>query len=68
METLREAPLASAPMITGGRGFANAPLNPTYVHEGKPIIIDVEEFRYAYKCAHCGHEWSETKTEEREQG
>ncbi len=38
------------------------------VHEGKPIIIDVEEFQYAYKCQHCGHEWSEKHVEEHKIG
>jgi DNA-directed RNA polymerase subunit RPC12/RpoP len=31
--------------------------------EGEPITIDIEEFRYAYKCKQCGHEWSEKHTE-----
>ena len=30
-----------------------------------PIIVDVEEFQYSYKCKHCGHEWSETRLESR---
>ena len=34
------------------------------VQEGKPVIIDVEEFQYAYRCQHCGHEWSEKRVEE----
>ena len=38
------------------------------VQEGKPIIIDVEEFQYAYKCQHCGHEWSEKHVEEHKIG
>jgi DNA-directed RNA polymerase subunit RPC12/RpoP len=38
-------------------------LTPINVQEGRPIIIDVEEFQYAYKCKHCGHEWSETHVE-----
>ena len=33
--------------------------------EGRPIIADIEEFRYTYKCGHCGHEWSEKHLEER---
>jgi len=33
------------------------------VYEGKPIIVDVKEFQYAYKCKHCGHEWSEKHVE-----
>ena len=37
-----------------------------YLHlqEGPPIIVDIEEFQYVYKCKHCGHEWSEKHTEE----
>jgi DNA-directed RNA polymerase subunit RPC12/RpoP len=30
----------------------------------RPIIVDVEEFQYSYKCSHCGHEWSEKHFEE----
>jgi DNA-directed RNA polymerase subunit RPC12/RpoP len=33
------------------------------LREGPPTIIDTEEFRFAYKCGHCGHEWSERRTE-----
>ncbi len=41
---------------------------PTVVLEGEPIIIDVEEFQYLYKCGHCGHEWSEKHVEEHKEG
>lgn len=34
------------------------------VQEGRPVIADVEEFQYSYKCEHCGHEWSEKHFEE----
>ena len=30
----------------------------------RPIVVDVEEFQYSYKCQHCGHEWSEKRVEE----
>ena len=30
----------------------------------RPIIVDVEEFQYSYKCEHCGHEWSEKHVKE----
>jgi len=33
------------------------------VAEGEPVTIDTEEFQYAYRCKHCGHEWSEEHTE-----
>ncbi len=39
--------------------------NPIILQQGTPIIIDVEEFQYLYKCKHCGHEWSEKRTESR---
>lgn len=34
--------------------------------EGKqPLVLDVKEFTYSYKCKHCGHSWSETRTTEK---
>ena len=35
------------------------------VEEGKPFVVGVEDFQYAYKCKHCGHEWSEIRETER---
>ncbi len=48
-----------------GAGIISGP--PTVVLEGEPIVIDIEEFQYTYKCKHCGHEWSEKHVEEKEQ-
>lgn len=48
-----------------GRGSGGSFITPLAVQEGRPIIVDVEEFEYAYKCQHCGHEWSETHLESR---
>jgi rubredoxin len=33
----------------------------------EPIFVkkDISRYRYRYKCKHCGHEWTEIKTEER---
>ena len=31
------------------------------VMESVPLIVDIKEFRYAYKCRHCGHQWSEIR-------
>lgn len=37
-----------------------APLHRYAPLEGSgPMIFDIREFSYAYKCKHCGHEWSE---------
>jgi hypothetical protein len=27
--------------------------------EDSPVEVEVREFRYAYKCGHCGHMWTE---------
>jgi len=51
--------LAIGRIGTGGSAYT-----PFTLHEGKPMIIDVEEFQYLYKCGHCGHEWSEKHLEE----
>jgi DNA-directed RNA polymerase subunit RPC12/RpoP len=48
-----------------GSGAYMATPDPIAVQEGKPIIVDIEEFQYAYKCKHCGHEWSEKHLESR---
>jgi DNA-directed RNA polymerase subunit RPC12/RpoP len=52
-------------MESGGYGGSITPLE---VQDGKPILVDVAEFQYAYKCKHCGHEWSERHMEERREG
>ncbi len=35
------------------------------LQEGPSIAVDIKEFQYAYKCGHCGHEWSEKKIKEK---
>jgi len=35
------------------------------VEEDQPTIVDVEEFQYAYKCKHCGHQWTEVRERSR---
>ena len=37
---------------------------PVVSTDGVPTIVGVEEFRYRYKCKHCGHEWVELRTKE----
>jgi DNA-directed RNA polymerase subunit RPC12/RpoP len=50
-------------------GIATSASQPVFVvQEGRPIVIDVEEFQYSYKCGHCGHEWSEKHVEKRREG
>ena len=29
------------------------------VEENVPLVIDVKDFQYTYKCKHCGHVWAE---------
>jgi transcription elongation factor Elf1 len=39
---------------------------PIMVNEDAPVIVDIDEFQYTYKCKHCGHEWSEIHKTERQ--
>ena len=47
--------------LLGGRPLAT-------VEEGGPMIFDVKEFQYAYRCGHCGDEWSQKHVEEHKEG
>ena len=48
---------AATPASVMGRSI----VVPTLVGQDKPTLVDVEEFQYAYKCKHCGHEWTEVR-------
>jgi DNA-directed RNA polymerase subunit RPC12/RpoP len=50
------------PRIRNYTGWPPIPGIP--VGETEPAEIDVDEFQYAYKCKHCGHEWLEKHEEE----
>jgi len=64
VEVERESePTKSVTNLYGGSIAYSAAPAVFVVQEGKPIIIDREEFQYAYKCKHCGHEWSEKHIE-----
>ena len=43
-----------------GTGF----FSPVIVEQDVPVVVDVEDFQYQYKCRHCGHEWTENKIEQ----
>jgi len=53
------------------RDFAMVPEEPsglkgaTKANAWQPLFVKKEfsRFRYHYKCKHCGHEWTEVKTE-----
>ncbi len=64
-ETIRrpKATMMRGPAGGVGRGRGDLPYQRIIVYEGEPIIIDIEELQYNYKCKHCGHEWSENRME-----
>ncbi len=66
-ESIRTSVPSAIAVRSAGRGVGPS-FTAIAVQEGKPIIIDVEEFQYAYKCKHCGHEWSEKHVEEHKVG
>jgi DNA-directed RNA polymerase subunit RPC12/RpoP len=64
---LDRSPIGTIDVSTsvGGQGLLYGASMPyAVVREGAPIIVDVEEFQYSYKCSHCGHEWSEKHLKE----
>jgi DNA-directed RNA polymerase subunit M/transcription elongation factor TFIIS len=64
VRTTRVARMGASNMPAGRSGYSAGPSQQmTMVYEGEPIIIDIEEFQYNYKCKHCGHEWSEKPIE-----
>jgi formate dehydrogenase maturation protein FdhE len=34
---------------------------PLVLESDVPIVVRVEDFRYTYRCKHCGHQWSEER-------
>jgi len=63
-----EKPIAPySPQVKDSITFSGVPLS-----EGKPAIAvvpeieDAKSMRYDFRCSHCGHEWSENRTEIRE--
>ena len=45
-------------------GFS-APV-PLVLEEGHPVMVEVDDYRYSYRCKHCGHEWTEEHIEEKQ--
>jgi hypothetical protein len=59
VEEIKKVILSQSP-----QGYYMTGMSPVVVEDTVPITIDVEDFQYSYKCKHCGHEWSEMRTEE----
>jgi len=41
-------------------------LVPIVVNEERPVLVDVKEFQYTYRCKHCGHTWTEVRDVKRD--
>jgi len=35
--------------------------DPLVLESDVPIVVEVDDFRYTYRCKHCGHQWSEER-------
>jgi hypothetical protein len=44
---------------------ATARIRSTLVNQDQPSVIIEEEFDYTYRCGHCGHEWTEDRSNEK---
>lgn len=56
-------------LVYGGVGqpgtyWESKTMTPVLVHDERPVILDIEQFQYVYKCKHCGHEWAEKHLQE----
>lgn len=49
----------AGPVVFGGTVAA-----PLGLKENVPITIDIKDFRYTYRCGHCGHVWNEIHLQE----
>lgn len=38
---------------------------PLVLEEGKTMMVEIDEYRYHYRCKHCGSEWTEKKVGEK---
>jgi DNA-directed RNA polymerase subunit RPC12/RpoP len=34
---------------------------PVIVESNVPLVVEVDDFGYTYRCKHCGHQWSEDR-------
>ena len=66
-ESLGEEDVAGTERRAAGRYISPQFILPAPVPltEDEPVVVDIEEFRYTYKCKHCGHEWTEAHETER---
>jgi uncharacterized Zn finger protein len=55
-EEVGQEDLSGAVRKAAGRYINPAPALMT---EDAPVVVDIEEFQYTYRCKHCGHQWSE---------
>jgi hypothetical protein len=33
--------------------------DPVGLESNVPVVVEVDDFSYTYRCKHCGHQWSE---------
>jgi uncharacterized Zn finger protein len=62
-DTEHEAEVWDTAALMGGYGGDEIPVE---LEEKEPITVELERFRYTYKCKHCGHVWTEIHEKEKE--
>jgi uncharacterized Zn finger protein len=40
---------------------AGSVYEPLMLESDVPIVVEIDDFRYTYRCKHCGHQWSEER-------
>ncbi len=56
----QEPSTSQAAMSAMADGF----VTPSLLREGKPTLVEVDDFQCTYRCNHCGHEWNEIRKAE----
>ena len=48
--------------LVESNGVQYTPASAAVVLESNvPIAVEIDDFRYTYRCKHCGHQWSEER-------
>ena len=65
-DTREEAYERKIPVPAGGYGSPRSGFTPgpLIVQEDIPTVVEVTDFNYTYRCRHCGHQWTETRSEQ----
>jgi len=57
----QEAHRQSAGRIEHGAIYPTSVSPVVMLESNVPLVVEVDDFSYTYRCKHCGHQWSEER-------